>query len=306
MPVVLEIKSGPSAGKRVVLSPGQVLQVGRYDKANVVVANDAMMSNVHFDVACEGDACRVRDLNSRFGTTLNGQKVTEALARHGDRIVAGQTTFVVRALADEVPAPVAAPAPVAPPRPVPPAPAPPPRTTDLRPSRLVDALRRRPEPLYGLLDAARDPKVLELLRASKEQYQSLYEGVQGEVLAAYAPYLVSLPPECGLLNDLLAQGWGKSWGVFLTCEKPFAEVRKHFRHFLLVDVEGGERMYFRFYDPRVLRVFLPTCTPTEAKEFFGPVRTFLVESDKGDAVAQFVPAPDGAVPAPALVSVAGV
>ena len=42
----------------------------------------------------------------------------------------------------------------------------------------------------------------------------------------------------------------------------------------------GKDMYFRLYDPRVLRVFLPTCTPDELTDFFGPIGTFLIESDK--------------------------
>jgi hypothetical protein len=38
----------------------------------------------------------------------------------------------------------------------------------------------------------------------------------------------------------------------------------------MVESEGmRERMYFRFYDPRVLHVFLPTCTPAQKREFLG-------------------------------------
>jgi hypothetical protein len=76
------------------------------------------------------------------------------------------------------------------------------------------------------------------------------------------------------------EGWGKSWGVYLTCEKPFEEVRKHLRHYLTVELEGEKkRVLFRFYDPRVLRVFLPTCTPEDASEFFGPIRKFGLEGE---------------------------
>jgi len=46
----------------------------------------------------------------------------------------------------------------------------------------------------------------------------------------------------------------------------------------------GKDMYFRFYDPRVLRVFLPTCTPEELSDFFGPIAGFLIESaERGHA-----------------------
>src|SRR5947209_7089547 len=52
---------------------------------------------------------------------------------------------------------------------------------------------------------------------------------------------------------------------------------KHFRHFLLVETEDGKLLYFRFYDPRVLRAFLPTCNSDESSEFFGPIHDILTE-----------------------------
>jgi hypothetical protein len=150
-----------------------------------------------------------------------------------------------------------------------------------------EVLRQRPEPLFALLDAARSPNVLELLRDGREEYQSLYEGPKAEEWAAFAPYLVALPPGSRLLEDVVRGGWGQSWGVYLSCRQPLGEVRKHLRHFLRVQLEGGPRVLFRFYDPRVLRVFLPACGSEEAETFFGPVRTYLMESKRGDAVLQF-------------------
>ncbi len=38
-------------------------------------------------------------------------------------------------------------------------------------------------------------------------------------------------------------------------------------------------MIFRYYDPRVLRVYLPTCLAPELRTVFGPVRRFLLESE---------------------------
>jgi hypothetical protein len=46
--------------------------------------------------------------------------------------------------------------------------------------------------------------------------------------------------------------------------------------------ESGERVYFRYYDPRVLRRFLPTCSPRQEEEIFGDIGTFLVEGERGD------------------------
>jgi hypothetical protein len=149
---------------------------------------------------------------------------------------------------------------------------------------VVPFLRRQPGTLYALFDAARDSRVLRLLRASSEPYRSLYEGPQGEELADYAPYLVELPRSSNLLEPLVQQGWGQSWGMFLTSRSSFPEVRKHFRRFLLVQFEDGREAYFRFYDPRVLRRYLPTCTPEEIAKFFGPIEAFVLEDEKPAAV----------------------
>jgi hypothetical protein len=279
MELYVEIKSGPQAGKRLPLRPGKVIQVGRTGWADLSFPRDSTMSAMHFAIECGSTGCRLRDLKSTNGTLVNGMRVSEYELGEGDLIVAGQTTFVI--LNTDQPRtsptlptvelePAAAPAPAA------------------RLPELVDVLRKIPEPLFALVDAARDPRgVLAFLQACKEEHQSLYEGPKGEQLAAAAPYLVRLPPGSPVLQPLIQQGWGNSWGVYLTSGQPFAEVRRHLRHFLLVQLPDGKEYYFRFYDPRVLRVYLPTCTPEESKQFFGPIGSYLVEAEEPRAVLQF-------------------
>jgi len=272
MQITLENETGKSRG-RLVLKTGQFMRVGRKLPADLTGNEDDFMSSLHFLIECKADSCRISDMESRNGTFLNGARITEAILRDGDVIVAGRTRFRVhiqveeRAEAPRVGSPdftgVLGEG-----------------TLDLphQPRDLRELLSpQHGEHLYALLDAARDDRVLELLRETKERYQSLYEGHQGEDLANFAPYLVELPKGSPLLESLINEGWGQSWGVYLMSSKSFEEVRKHFRHFLLVQTEDGKQLYFRFYDPRVLRVFLPTCTRSESSEFFGPIGKMLVE-----------------------------
>ncbi len=161
-------------------------------------------------------------------------------------------------------------------------------------SRLLTLLREEFQPLYALLDAACEPDVLKVLFESKEQYLSLYEGPQGAQLTHFAPYVVHLPKESSLLETLLQKGWGKSWGVYLTSPEPLEKLRWHLRHFLMVELPDRKQVYFRFYDPRVLRVFLPTCTADEVNKFFGPVKQYLMEDEKPDKLLQFANAGQGA------------
>ncbi len=286
MQVIVEIKPAPVGGKKQIrIQPGQTVSVGRTTHADFSLPDDTYLSGVHFALECESDACRLRDLNSSNGTFVNGKQVAEATLSEGDEIVAGHTTFVVHLEADENEfAPSVA------------------TQTDAAfplsvgmdeaetlayNKRLLEILRGQPEPLFALLDAARDVRVLELLRASKEKYQSLYEGEQGKLLDDYAPYLLSLPPQSDFLETLVYEGWGKSWGLFLTCDKQFAQVRRYLRRFLLVKDEKGRQLYFRFYDPRVMRVYLPTCNAAETARMFGPISRYLVEAGEPDVLLQF-------------------
>jgi Domain of unknown function (DUF4123) len=151
----------------------------------------------------------------------------------------------------------------------------------------IRALLAEQKPLFAILDAARDPLVLARLLDHPGERQSLYEGTKGDQLAAVAPYLAAFPAESSSLQALIDDGWGKSWGVFLTSDQPFQEVRKHLRRFLMVELAGQKPVYFRFYDPRVLRPFLPSCSPAELAQFFGPIQAFLMESEDPELILHF-------------------
>jgi hypothetical protein len=278
MRVVLQVTSGNQTGRKIWLQQGQTVKVGRIESSDFAFPSDAEMSQEHFAIEFSAGACQLRDLNSTNGTTLNGQRIAaQAALNDGDEIVAGETSFTV--LMEGMPAtavPQPEPAEVEPDVPL-----------EVIKERLIEYFRQLPEPLFAILDAARDPLVLALLIQSDHEYQSLYEGPKGETLAAVAPYLVSLPADSALLATLIEKGWGDSWGVYLTCEKPFKDVRKHFRRFLMVKTDEGKEVYFRFYDPRVLRVFLPTCLPDEAEQLFGLIDSFYLEDEKQKNMLQF-------------------
>ena len=150
---------------------------------------------------------------------------------------------------------------------------------------MLAALRAEKLPLYAVLDASRGDRVLTLLRESVEESRSLYEGLAGDALADVAPHLVELPKDSRLLESIVREGWHRRWAIFLTSERPFKQVRRHLRRFLMVKEEYVvEPMYFRFYDPVVLRVFLPTCSLRQRQEFFGDISSFLVEGERGEVL----------------------
>jgi hypothetical protein len=54
-------------------------------------------------------------------------------------------------------------------------------------------------------------------------------------------------------------------------------LRRHLRQFLTVRDPRGQQLLFRYYDPRVLRVYLPTCVEDELQSMFGPIECFWIE-----------------------------
>lgn len=127
--------------------------------------------------------------------------------------------------------------------------------------------------LYAVLDACDEPRVPARVQSIRpERAASLYRGAAADELAAIAPYLVRVDTE--LLEWIAGTLWADPWGIFAITDAGFDALRTHFRKFLLVDGPEGERWYFRFYDPRVLARFLPTCDAAQLTDFFGPVSAY--------------------------------
>lgn len=268
MRVFVEIVAGPYSGKEIQIEAGGSCLVGRTAKADIILADDRELSPLHFALACDTETCHLYDMQSRGGTFHNGERVLQAALHCGDKVHAGQTSFVV--FVERLPLyadrDTAAAGPL---------------------GELLRVMRGQSEPLFALVDAARDPAVLQLLGACGEEYQSLYDGESAEELAEVAPYLVSVPAASPFLETLLHEGWGKSWGVFLTSGEPFQRVRKHFRSLLYVEDDAGKRLYFRFYDPRVLRAFLPACDGEYLEGVFGPVGHYILEDEAAHSALRF-------------------
>ena len=51
--------------------------------------------------------------------------------------------------------------------------------------------------------------------------------------------------------------------------------------------EEGTPFYFRYYDPRVLRRYLPSCNESELKILFGPVIRYCVEGEESNAIIEY-------------------
>jgi hypothetical protein len=286
MPITLKIESGSKANASFLLGEGESLRVGRMDPANCTIPDDLSLSRVHFELECDGKCCRLRDLKSSNGTFLNGTAISESTLKNGDEIRAGQTRFSIQ-IGPDRPAPGAASVAVDP-KPVDPKPTDPGSVDpELVQQRLIAALANNSQPQYAVVDGARDPAILRLLMHSGAQYHSLFQDQAIGPLALFAPYVVQLLPQSPLVPALLKAGWGKSWGICLSSKAAPSEVVAFLRRLLAARLPDGRIALFRFFDPRILRAFLPSCTAMQLRQIFGPIRYFMLEAEEPDKALAF-------------------
>jgi len=142
--------------------------------------------------------------------------------------------------------------------------------------------------VYAILDRARDNLIGEFVAASSCRHQSLYGGKLAERLEEFGPVLVELKEGNPLTQTLATKGEGQAWGILVLSRFDFDSVRNLLRRLLGVEMPDGGKALFRFYDPRVLRSFLPTCQKEEREIFFGNIiHSYLIESPDEDSQLEF-------------------
>ncbi len=266
MKVLLEIVAGPRAGSKYPLDAA-ALTVGRSSTASVAFPEDNFLSGTHCSFQSTPEGVLLRDLNSTNGTFLNGQRITQSQPRPGDLITAGSITMRIVVEPERRPF------------------TPPPPATAKRTAAIVNQFASTGAPaLLSPRRGLRPDHSFAPCNLAQEQKQCLYDGQSATELASWAPYLVKLPLDSPFTKAILDLGWSKGWASYFTSSAPFEEIRHHFRKFLMIQLQGGEEVYFRFYDPRVLRDFLPTAIPSEATVFFGPVQQWLIESEDSETM----------------------
>lgn len=141
---------------------------------------------------------------------------------------------------------------------------------------------------FAVLDGAGIPDLLEHLNVYQPDHVCLLRGQIPADLAQAAPYLVRLTAPSSFTSWLLSKGWTKPWGIFLQSHADIHNLRTHFRRLLIAQGPDGQPYYFRFYDPRVLGIFLSTCNAAERREIFGPVTAYIIHCDHSGTCLRFL------------------
>jgi hypothetical protein len=147
------------------------------------------------------------------------------------------------------------------------------------------------ERVYALLDGASVPGLLErLYTVPRPGFHCLLHGELPADVAHVAPYIVALERDTELADWVLAHGWGNHWGSYVLGGCELRALWFHLRTLSIVYGPDGEPKLFRYYDPRVLRAFLPTCTSEQVVQMFGPAARFVVEGERPASALVFAQA----------------
>ncbi len=92
----LRIKNGPSQGQTFTIGE-KALVIGR-DEACDISLQDKGASRRHAEVFSIGSMCFIRDLESRNGSFVNDNRITEEMLRDGDRIQIGGTIIIFESM----------------------------------------------------------------------------------------------------------------------------------------------------------------------------------------------------------------
>jgi len=163
---------------------------------------------------------------------------------------------------------------------------------------LLDMAREDGAELFAIVDGARDDRLFREISRGEVPHEPLYRG-EAEKFFAVSPILVRCEQGTRLFEWLTDEAWGSDNAMFLTSQQPMDCLADHFVRFTVVRTDGDPKMFFRFYDPRVLQVYLPACSVAEREALFGPADRLAVEASDGAELLVFDREGGGLGPVPA-------
>lgn len=95
MQVNLKVTAGPYKGRIFSFTQHDSFLIGRNPEAHLCLPDDRYFSRNHCLLEINPPHSHVRDLRSTNGTFVNGQKITEAYLKSGDRVQCGETILIV-------------------------------------------------------------------------------------------------------------------------------------------------------------------------------------------------------------------
>ena len=125
--------------------------------------------------------------------------------------------------------------------------------------------------VHAVIDGAVVPGLPTRVAAAEcNGWDCLLRGALPDAVALAAPYLVELSEASPFSDWLLAEATANhpGWGVVLVSRHALLRVREHCRTLSEVLLPEGGRRRWRWWDPELLAVLLPSCSAEQLDEVF--------------------------------------
>ena len=141
-----------------------------------------------------------------------------------------------------------------------------------------------PPKRFAILDCAVDPRLYEhAARLEPGGAMCLFIGKLHPEVKKVSPHLVELTPDDPLTQLWRGEGWGRSWGLWIEARSDLFTIWRRMRHFTQAKLPSGEGpVLFRFWDPRVFRVYMPLVEPEELAPWYEALDAYVAEDEDED------------------------
>lgn len=135
---------------------------------------------------------------------------------------------------------------------------------------------------YLLLDGAKIENLPNRLYSLDDSptLEWLYHATPYQALSDVGPALVALRANSPL-EQAFTEHWQHDAGLTIESDAPLQQLAEHLRSLIHVRVPGNASLLFRYYDPRVMRHWLPTLGSAEKDRMMGPVSRMRLPARDG-------------------------
>lgn len=141
--------------------------------------------------------------------------------------------------------------------------------------------------VFVLLDGASVRQLPDFLEDEEVEHAPLIPPRNGEPEEiTRATYLARVERDSTVSDWLLTHGWGANWGIWISAPAglELEDLLSHLREMAQVRLPDGRIVYFRYYDPRIWRAFVPTCDMPQLKHLFSLPVFYGCESADGSSL----------------------
>lgn len=108
----------------------------------------------------------------------------------------------------------------------------------------------------------------------------LYHATPYQAVFDVGPALVVLKTNTPL-EQAFKEHWQHDAGVMIESDAPMQQLAEHLRSLIHARVPGDVSLLFRYYDPRVMRHWLPALDPDEKDRMMGPISRVRLPAREG-------------------------